>query len=97
MATRIIEYSTDGKFVRTLYPAPALVEQTAITATATSAQSAAFNAATNVVCIDSDEKVHVKFGENPTATTTSLVVQAGTNKEFEIVRGASLKVAVRTP
>jgi hypothetical protein len=97
MATRIIEYDTDGRRIETVFPAPSIVDQTPIVATTTSAQSAAFNAATNLVCIDSDEKVHIKFGENPTATTACLTIAAGTSREFEVIEGVGTKVAVRLP
>jgi hypothetical protein len=80
MATRIIEYNTHAHHIRTLIPAPATVEQTPITATTTSAQSSAFASSTNLVIIDSDEKVYVKFGENPTATTSSLSIATSTTK-----------------
>lgn len=95
MATRIIEYGgrdrTDG-----LAAIPAVVAtQAAITATITSAQSAAFNAATNLVCVDSDEAVHVAFGTNPTATTDNFKVAAGDAAFFTVKSGD--KVAVRTP
>jgi hypothetical protein len=96
MATRIIEYCSAGNHIHTLIPGPAIVEQTPITATTTSAQSAAFSARTNVVCIDSDEKVYVRFGENPTATTSSRVVPAGGSLDFHVTPGTSLKVAIRS-
>lgn len=92
MATRIIEYGgadrTDG-----LQVIPAVnVTQTALTASASSAQSAAFNAGTGLVCIDSDEAVHVAFGSNPTATTANEVVAAGKKDYFTVKAGH--KVAV---
>jgi hypothetical protein len=97
MATRIIEYDTSGRLIPSLLPAPSIVDQTPITATVTSAQSAAFNAATNIVVVDSDEKIHVKFGENPTATTSCITIPAGGSRCFEVVEGVGIKVAVRIP
>ena len=96
MATRIIEYGGRGRADGfPVIPADLkVVEQTPITATTTSAQSAAFNAATSLVCIDSDEDVYVTFGTNPTATTSSRKVYAKMPADFSVQPG--MKVAVRT-
>lgn len=94
MATRIIEFATDGKSVRTVFPMPPVAVQSPITASASSQQSDALNARTNLVSIDSDEKVHIAVGENPTATTDDLSVAAGGSREFEVAKGASLKIAI---
>jgi hypothetical protein len=96
MATRIIEYCSAGNHIHTLVPGPAIVEQAALTASGTSQQSAAFSARTNVVCIDTDEKIYVRFGENPTATTNSRTIPAGGSMDFHVVGGAGLKVAIRS-
>lgn len=98
MATRIIEYggrARQGDFP--VVPAEQkLVEQTPITPTTTSAQSAAFGVDTQIVCIDPDEDVYVNFGTNPTAATTSRKVYAKQQMDFAVPPGLSWKVAVRT-
>jgi hypothetical protein len=98
MATRIIEYAGDfPSHYSAIVPADQLVtEQSAITATGTSAQSTAVNADTTFVCVQSDEAVYVKLGSNPTATTNSYRLQAGTEQFFKVAPRASWKVAVRT-
>lgn len=95
MATRIIEFSgsfSGGGYAPCL-PSVADVVQTAITASGTSQQSAAFATGSGIVVIDSDEKVHIAFGTNPTATTAYLSIAAGAQKEFNLT-GAGQKVAV---
>lgn len=96
MATRILECGgtivarTDGLPV---YPQE-WTAQAAMTATGTSAQSAAFASGTNLVVIDTDEQVYVKIGNNPTATTNDLRIPAGQRQEFTVTAGN--KVAIRT-
>jgi predicted transcriptional regulator len=95
MATRIIEYAGLSGLDRTIVPANLKVlSQTALTATSTSAQSAAFDATTNVVCIDSDEAIKVNFGTNPTATDNDFKVKAGIEQFFEVK--PAWKVAIKT-
>ena len=55
---------------------PAIAEQTVSFTTTT--QSAAFNAQTRFVRITSDAECHMKFGADPTATTSTQQVQADT-------------------
>jgi hypothetical protein len=94
MATRIIEYDRSERMVdRTVVPQSDR-EQPAMTATGTSAQSAAFGAGTAMVCVQSDEAVYVKFGADPTATTNSYRLQAGAENFW--VAQAGQKVAIRT-
>jgi hypothetical protein len=96
MATRIIEYG-DKRRTDNFPVVPTttrVTAQTPIVATGTSAQSSAFNAATNTVLIQSDEAVYVAFGANPTATTSDYRIQAGGEQFFDVAAGQ--KVAVRT-
>lgn len=98
MATRIIEYG-GGPANRNVAAVPAsqgVTSQSALTATGTSAQSAAVNASTSIVLIQSDETVYVSFGTNPTATTNDYRIQAGGEQYFDVPLGQSWKVAVRT-
>ena len=95
MATRILEYT--GEYSKgdnpPCLPSVCDVVQTAITASGTSQQSSAFASGTTLVVIDSDQKVHVKFGSNPTATTADLCIPAGGYREFNLT-GTGQKVAV---
>ena len=97
-ATRIVEYvsSDPSSLAAPIVPAGGLIaEQSALTTTTTPTNSATFNALTNLVCIQSDEAVYVKFGSNPTATTNSYRIQAGQEQFFLVPVGQSWKVSVR--
>ena len=99
MATRIIEFGGSGLLGEAFPVVPAdqrITSQTALTATGTSAQSAAVAAGTACVCVQSDEAVYVLFGTNPTATTNDYRIQAAGEQFFSIPIGQSYKVAVRT-
>ena len=98
MATRIIEFGGDDRSddLPVVPSSQRITSQSAITATGTSAQSAAFDNATSLVCVQSDEAVYVLFGTNPTATTNDYRIQAGGEQFFTIPYGKSWKVAVRT-
>jgi len=98
MATRIIEFG-GGPINRNMPIVPAsqrVTSQAAITATGTSAQSSAVDAATSVVLVQSDEAVYVLLGTNPTATTNDYRIAAGGEQYFDVPPGKSWKVAVRT-
>lgn len=72
---------------------PALAEQT-VTITGTSTQCSAFNASSKIVCIYSDVDCHIRFGTNPTATTSTRPLPAGASRILTI--GDATKLAVRT-
>lgn len=95
MPTRIIEFA--GAVARTdglpVYPGTG-TPQPALTATATSAQGAAFASGTSMVLVQSDEAVYIKIGTDPTATTNDIRLPANGEKEFTVLPGE--KVAVRT-
>ena len=80
MATAYItEYSNIGIQQGNSIPVavePAVADQTVTFTTAT--QSSAFNAATAFIRLTADAECHVKFGSNPTATTSMQQVQADT-------------------
>ena len=96
MATRIIEFGGDDRAddLPIIPYVQYITAQTPLTATGTSAQSAAFDLSTTVVVIDTDEQVYVHFGSNPTATTSHIRIPAGGRAEFSVTPGH--KVAVRT-
>ncbi len=74
---------------------PAVAKQ-AIAVTGTSAQSAAFNGDTGIVRIHPDVAVLVEIGgTSPTATSTSMRVEAGATEYFLVKPGQ--KLAVKTP
>jgi len=97
VATRIIEFlRLDGPFgEKPLVPMKLLNgAQAAITATSTSQQSEAFGDETTMVCVQSDEAIHVAFGDDPEATTDDYRIQAGADLFASV--GPGQKVAVRT-
>lgn len=71
---------------------PAVVQQTPVTITTSSAQSAAFAGSTRFVRVVSDTACWVLFGANPTATTSSMYLPAGSIEYFSVT--AAHKVAV---
>ena len=81
-----------GGLVQAVRQAP-LAEQTVAIGGA-STQSAAFNARTQVVRIHTDSICSIKFGTNPTATTTTARMIAGQTEYFAVPMGAGYKVAV---
>lgn len=96
MATRIIEYGGPVGYAAEYVPSSQTVKsQSAMTATSTSAQSSAFDPATGVVCVQSDETIKVNFGTNPTATDNDYKIQAGGEQFFHIAPSASWKVAIK--
>ena len=98
MATRIIEYG--GQRGNTGFPVvPAgqkVTAQSALTANGTSQKSAAFNMATSIVCVQSDEAIKVAFGADPTATDNDYKIPAGGEQWFDVSPNASWKVAIKT-
>lgn len=94
MATRIIEHGGADRTDQLQVIPAAINTQAAATATAVSQQSAVFTAGTNMVCVDSDEAVHVAFGSNPTATTANFKVPANNPQFFTAKAGE--RVAFRT-
>jgi hypothetical protein len=72
---------------------PPLAEQT-VSVGGTSAQSSAFNARTQVVRVHTDVICSIRFGVNPTATTTAARMAAGQTEYFSVPMGAAYKIAV---
>ena len=72
-----------------------LLEQAALTATGTAANSAAVSSPTcRLVCVQSDEQIYVKVGSAPTATTNSYRLAAGGEQYFEA--GVGDFISIRT-
>ena len=72
--------------------APPVAEQTVANAGATT-QSAAFNNQTRFVRLHTDTVCSVAFGANPTATTASARLAAGSTEYFGVPQGQAFKVA----
>ena len=73
--------------------APSVADQT-VAIGAASVQSAALNAATNLVRVTADTTCSIKFGANPTASATTMRMAAGHVEYLGVPAGASLKIAV---
>ena len=71
-----------------------LVEQTPITVSGVSQQSAAFASSTTVVRLHAQVAVSVAFGANPTATTSTMRIPLDGTEYFQVPQGQSFKVAV---
>lgn len=67
-----------------------------VTASGTSGQSSAFNAETRFVRIHTDAIVSIKFGSNPTATTSDLRLQADATEYFGVTPGHKVAVITNT-
>lgn len=62
-----------------------------------SVQSAAFNANTKLIRVHADSTCSIEIGgTNPTATTSSMRMAAGTTEYFGVVSGAKLAVIANT-
>jgi hypothetical protein len=101
MATRILEYGGTG-LLGPAYPVvPAgqcVTKQPAMTATGTSAKSAAFKAATGLVIVQSDEQIYCEVAADADAVATgdSYRIAAGAEQAFSVTPGAGWKVAIKT-
>ncbi len=94
----ICEYSDEAQTVRGAAPAAqenaATVDQTPVVIGAGSLQSAAFAATTVIVRIHTDAICSIKFGTNPTATTSTKRMNAGDTEYFGVPLNGAYKVAV---
>lgn len=75
--------------------APSVAEQL-VNTSATSAQSSAFNAKTNMVRIHTDAIISVKFGADPTAVITAHRMAADTTEYFAVMTGQKVAVIDNT-
>jgi hypothetical protein len=78
-----------------VFQAPPIAEQTVAIA-AGSAQSAAFNALTNYVELETDAICSVKFGANPVATATSMRMAVNDRIQRRVTPGQQVAVIVNT-
>lgn len=74
---------------------PAIAVQV-VAVSAGSLQSAVFNVNTRFVRVHTDVTAYVKFGANPTATTSEARMAAGSTEFFGVAEGQSHKIAVIT-
>lgn len=92
MATRIIEFSGSDRIDRMPVLPYALTAQTPLTATGTSQASAPFNESSTLICVQSDETIHVARGANPTATVSNYKIRAGSEQFFSVKPGERLAI-----
>ena len=76
-------------------PVPSIVDQTPVTTSSTSAQSAAFAPSTGMVRVWCDTQSAIAFGSNPTATTNSMPLSAGAAEYFNIAPGQKVAFILR--
>jgi hypothetical protein len=89
----ITEYCNPNGVARDTAVAPALATQT-VDIGASSVQSSAFNAQTNLIRVHVDGVCSISISVNPTATTTATRMAADTTEYFTVSPGASNKIAV---
>lgn len=75
---------------------PALVDQTPVTVSGTSAQSAAFNAQTKFITITCDGVFSYLVGSNPTATTSHFRVAADVHLVIAVTPGHKIAAITNT-
>lgn len=94
----ITEFSGTGSASQQMIPAaqwPPLASQT-VAIGATSVQSAAFNAGTTLVRINTDAPCSIAVGANPTATAALQRFSGGATEYFTVNPNSALKIAVIT-
>lgn len=74
---------------------PALVDQTPITTSAASAQSAAFGGDTKLIRAWCDTQSAMVIGANPTATTNNMPMAAGAGEYFQVIPGQKAAFILR--
>ncbi len=96
MALQITEFTEGGaSFTQsaTLAVLPSTTTQS-IAVSGTSTQSATLSSTTRMVRIVADENCRIDSGTSPTATASSMPIQAGVTEYFGIPPGSNLKIAV---
>lgn len=92
--TEFVSQGQDGRdFLAPIAQIPPLAQQ-AVTISGTSAQSATLNAATKLVRVIADAACTLEFGTSPTATASSMRLEAGSAEYFGI--GGIMKIAAIT-
>lgn len=99
MATfRIHEFAGTGYKGGSVIPVydatQAQIAQTAITTSGTSQQSAAFNANTTIINVQTDGNVYISIGANPTAASTTIYLPITSGFGVDFVVNAGDKIAV---
>lgn len=86
MALRIFEFSNTrgGVPIRVV---PFIASQNHATVDGTSRQSSAFNAASNIITVQTDTDCYLVFGPNPTATSAGYKIAAGQDYDFAVTPG----------
>jgi len=94
----ITEHVRPTMYVGNLLPVPShppLAEQVVAIGGA-SAQSAAFNAKTQMICVHADAICSISIGANPTATVDTRRLAANSTEYFEVQPGHKLAVITNT-
>jgi hypothetical protein len=74
---------------------PTITDQSPVTTSGTSAQSAAFSGDTKMIRAWCDTQSAVAFGSNPTATTNSMPLSAGVPEYFNVIPGQKAAFILR--
>ena len=85
-----------GPFNATAPSIAPVVEQTPITSSGSSQQSAAFNAKTNRIRVHTDGIISFQVGANPTASTSTSRMAANATEYFAVSPGAKIAVITNT-
>ncbi len=95
----VTEFVGADEKTNVLVPVPktaGLTQQTPVTISGTSAQSAAFAAGTSLIRVHTDAICSIAFGDNPTATTNNLRMSADQTEYFAVVPGSKIAVISNT-
>lgn len=85
----------EGRIAAGHKPMPPVAEQTVAIGGGT-LQSAAFNAATNMIRVHADVVCSVSVGANPTATATTMRIPANGTEYFRVTPGQKIAVITNT-
>jgi hypothetical protein len=72
-----------------------VTDQSPITTSGSSAQSAAFNGDTKMIQISCDTQSAMAYGSNPTATTSSMTIPAGSFIYYKVTAGKKVAFILR--
>lgn len=72
-----------------------IADQTPVTTSGSSAQSAAFSGDTKMIQISCDTQSAMAYGSNPTATTSNMTIPAGAFIYFKVTGGKKVAFILR--
>ncbi|MCK1718855.1 hypothetical protein [Bradyrhizobium sp. 141] len=91
----VTEFSLNAPSGVQVAQVPPLVDQSPVTTSGTSAQSAAFSGDTKMIRAWCDTQSAVAFGSNPTATTNNMPLSAGVPEYFNVIPGQKAAFILR--